>query len=143
MAVTTTMMVMLSVRSVVVVLLGALGVLVCALAQRRRRESEARAKAWTDPQKQCEAIYRHLCCHEFPWECFYAINFAFYRAFASPSIARLYHSTGTFPFRLLSPPWMAVNVARDQLCGPASRTLVFMRARVSRQHRQRCWQANR
>jgi len=88
----TTMMVMLSVRSVAVVLLGALGALVCALAQRRRRESEA--KAWKDPQKQCEAIYNHLCCHEFPWECYFAINFAFYRTFASPSIARLYHSTG-------------------------------------------------
>ncbi len=46
-----------------------------------------------DPAKDCEKIYAHLCGYEFPWECFYGINFAFFRTFASPTIASLYHST--------------------------------------------------
>jgi hypothetical protein len=78
---------------VVVVLL--VGALVLGLAVlRRRRRASLQALAWSDPATQCEAIYHHLCCYEFPWECFCAINFAFYRAFCSPTIAKLYHSTG-------------------------------------------------
>lgn len=48
-----------------------------------------------DPAKDCEEIYHLLCCYEFPWECFYGINFAFYRTFSSPTISGLYHYTGT------------------------------------------------
>jgi hypothetical protein len=51
-------------------------------------------KRWKDPKAECEAIYQHLCCYEYPWECFYGINFAFYRTFSSPTIAKLYYATG-------------------------------------------------
>ncbi len=46
-----------------------------------------------DAAKDCEKIHAHLCCYEFPWECYYGINFAFFRTFASPTISSLYHST--------------------------------------------------
>jgi len=88
-------MMLASFRGALAALLGVAVALACSVMRRRRREaSKARSQAWKDPQKQCEAIYHHLCCSEFPWECFYAINFAFYRTFASPTISRIYHSTG-------------------------------------------------
>jgi hypothetical protein len=84
-----------SFRGALVALVGAAAALAYSLMRRRRRQaSKARSQAWNDPKKQCEAIYHHLSCSEFPWECFYAINFAFYRTFASPTISRLYCSTG-------------------------------------------------
>ncbi len=90
------MIMLASFRGALAALLGVAVALACSVMRRRRREaSKARSQAWKDPQKQCEAIYHHLCCSEFPWECFYAINFAFYRTFASPTISRIYHSTGT------------------------------------------------
>jgi len=46
-----------------------------------------------DPLEDFEKIYHNLCCYEFPWECFYGINFAFYRTFTAPYIACLYHTT--------------------------------------------------
>ena len=42
-----------------------------------------------------EQIYYHLCCLEFPFECFYGINLAFYRTFVSPTISTVYRSTNT------------------------------------------------
>ena len=42
-----------------------------------------------------EQIYRHLCCLEFPFECFYGINLAFYRTFVSPTISTIYTQTNT------------------------------------------------
>jgi len=42
-----------------------------------------------------EKTYKRLCCYEFPWECFYGINFAFFRTFSSPTISGLYHRTKT------------------------------------------------
>ncbi len=86
------MIMLASSRGALAALLGVAAALACSVMRRRRREA---SKAWKDPQTQCEAIYHHLCCSEFPWECFYAINFAFYRTFASPTISRVYHSTGT------------------------------------------------
>ncbi|CAF0979204.1 unnamed protein product [Adineta steineri] len=40
-----------------------------------------------------EQIYHHLCCYEFPFECFYGINLAFYRTFVSPTISKVYRQT--------------------------------------------------
>jgi len=74
-----------------------LALLVVALAWswvQRRREVQQRVSGWKDAKAECEEIYRWLCCHEMPWECFYGINFAFYRTFSSTTIAKLYHSTG-------------------------------------------------
>ncbi|UJR29907.1 hypothetical protein I4U23_017455 [Adineta vaga] len=42
-----------------------------------------------------EQIYHHLCCYEFPFECFYGINLAFYRTFVSPTISKVYYQTNT------------------------------------------------
>jgi hypothetical protein len=42
-----------------------------------------------------EQIYHHLCCYEFPFECFYGINLAFYRTFVSPTISKVYRQTNT------------------------------------------------
>ncbi len=42
-----------------------------------------------------EQIYHHLCCYEFPFECFYGINLAFYRTFVSPTISTVYRQTNT------------------------------------------------
>ncbi|CAF1105347.1 unnamed protein product [Didymodactylos carnosus] len=42
-----------------------------------------------------EQIYHHLCCFEFPFECFYGINLAFYRTFVSPTISTVYRQTNT------------------------------------------------
>jgi hypothetical protein len=42
-----------------------------------------------------EEIYHHLCCLEFPFECFYGINLAFYRTFVSPTISKVYEQTNT------------------------------------------------
>lgn len=76
-------------------LLALLALLALVVARHRRRtDAKRRAQAWLDGRTECEAIYRHLCCYEFPWECFYGINFAFYRTFSSRTIANLYDATG-------------------------------------------------
>jgi len=48
------------------------------------------------PRDDCEKIYFHLACHEFPWECYHGINFALFRGFASPSIASIFAGTSNF-----------------------------------------------
>ncbi|CAF3087922.1 unnamed protein product [Rotaria sp. Silwood2] len=58
-------------------------------------------RQWLNKYKQSlsclngEQIYRHLCCNEFPFECFYGINLAFYRTFVSPTISTVYSQTNT------------------------------------------------
>lgn len=99
-----------------------------ALFVRRRRSAEARTKAWEDPKLQCEAIYHHLCCYEFPWECFYGINFAFYAPSPrppSPNSSTLPVLSSLFVFVLLltatrhPPQWAARHNQQlgRQACG--------------------------
>lgn len=49
--------------------------------------------AQLDAEKDCDMIYHLLACYEFPWECFYGINIAFYRTFSSVMISGIYHHT--------------------------------------------------
>jgi len=69
-----------------------IGVLIVSFILRKIQYSSRNIK---DDVPTDERIYHFMACYEFPWECFYGINFAFYRTFSSPTISGLYYKTGT------------------------------------------------